>query len=100
MTWKSWTRGLLLGLGLVAATATAGGAQSLTGTITGRAADSSGGLLPGVTVTITSPQMIGGARDAVTDDQGVYRFTLLPGGTYVVSFSLPGFSTLNVRASR
>ena len=40
--------------------------------------------------------MIGGARTAVTDEQGVYRFTLLPGGEYVVSFTLPGFSTLNV----
>src|SRR5688500_3913871 len=48
--------------------------QALTGTITGRALDSSGGVLPGVDVSISSPAMIGGARTAVTDDQGVYRF--------------------------
>jgi hypothetical protein len=71
-------------------------AQSMTGGITGRATDSSGGALPGVTVSITSPQMIGGARTAITDDQGVYRFTLLPGGLYTVKFELPGFTTMNV----
>ena len=65
------------------------GRKQQTGTITGRAADASGGALPGVTVSITSPNMIGGARTAVTDEQGVYRFTLLPGGTYTVSFSSP-----------
>ena len=43
--------------------------------------------LPGVTVSITSPNMIGGARTAVTDEQGVYRFTLLPGGIYTVTFN-------------
>jgi hypothetical protein len=71
-------------------------AQSMTGGITGRATDSSGGALPGVTVSITSPQMIGGARTAITDEQGVYRFTLLPGGTYTVKFKLPGFTTMNI----
>ncbi len=32
----------------------------------------------------------------MTDDQGVYRFTLLPGGTYTVTFTLTGFNTLNI----
>ena len=71
-------------------------AQTQTGNITGRAVDASGGALPGVTVSITSPNLIGGARTAVTDDEGVYRFTQLPGGAYVVKFELPGFTTLNV----
>jgi hypothetical protein len=71
-------------------------AQQSTGTITGRATDTNGGALPGVAVSIASPQMIGGARQAVTDDQGVYRFTLLPAGTYTVSFTISGFKTLNV----
>jgi hypothetical protein len=75
-------------------------AQSLTGTITGRAVDSSGAVLPGVGVTIASPSMIGGPRTAVTDDQGVYRFTQLPSGEYTVSFALPGFKTLNVTGVR
>lgn len=70
------------------------------GTLTGRALDSSGGVLPGVTVTITSPAMIGGARSAVTDEQGAYRFTQLASGEYRVSFALPGFQTLNIEGVR
>lgn len=70
--------------------------QVLTGTITGRAADSSGALIPGVEVSITSPAMIGGARSAVTDEQGTYRFTQLPPGVYRVTFALQGFKTLNI----
>src|SRR5688572_16775481 len=68
----------------------------VTGNITGRATDASGGLIPGVEVTVSSPAMIGGARTAVTDEQGAYRFTLLPTGAYRVTFALPGFKTLNV----
>jgi hypothetical protein len=70
------------------------------GTLTGRALDSSGGVLPGVTVTITSPAMIGGARSAVTDEQGAYRFTQLASGEYRVSFALQGFQTLNIEGVR
>jgi len=71
-------------------------AQQSTGTITGRAVDASDAALPGATVTIASPQMIGGARSGVTDERGIYRFTLLAAGTYTVSFMLPGFNTLNI----
>lgn len=81
---------------LLVALAVPAWAQQQTGAITGRAVDASSGALPGVTVSITSENLIGGARTAVTDDQGVYRFTLLPGGKYVVSFAIPGFTTLNV----
>jgi hypothetical protein len=95
----NWMRRYVRSLALVAFVSTLGSpayAQQQTGAITGRAVDTSGGALPGVTVAIASPNMIGGARTAVTDDQGVYRFTLLPGGTYTVTFTLPGFNTLNV----
>src|SRR4030095_15580099 len=71
-------------------------AQSTTGTITGRAVDSSGAVLPGVAVSISSPQMIGGARDAVTDALGTYRFTLVPPGVYQVKFQLASFRELAV----
>src|SRR5579884_2468787 len=67
-----------------------------TGAITGRAMDNSAALIPGVDVTITSPAMIGGSRSAPTDETGSYRFTLLPPGTYRVTFALPGFKTLNI----
>jgi hypothetical protein len=95
----NWMRRSVLGLAIaVMALALPASvfAQAATSNITGRAVDASGGALPGVTVSITSPNLIGGARTAVTDNEGVYRFTQLPGGTYVVKFELPGFTTLNV----
>lgn len=81
---------------ILATLAASASAQSTLGNITGRATDSSGGALPGVTVSITSTNLIGGARTAVTDEQGLYRFTLLPGGIYTVKFELTGFTTMNI----
>src|SRR5262245_3165293 len=95
---KGWMVSTLLGLAVSAAVPAF--SQSLTGAITGRALDGSGAVLPGVDVSIASPAMIGGPRSAVTDAQGVYRFTQLPSGEYRVSFRLPGFKTLNVEAVR
>ena len=89
----------LVGMALIAmalAMPTSAWAQAATSNITGRATDSSGGALPGVTVSVTSPNLIGGARTAVTDDQGLYRITLLPSGNYTVKFELPGFTILNI----
>ena len=94
-----WMRGYVSSLAVLAALTVFSSpafAQTQTSTITGRATDESGGALPGVTVSVTSPNLIGGARTVVTDDQGVYRFTQLPGGAYVVKFELPGFTTTNV----
>ena len=71
--------------------------QATTGTITGRAVDSSGGLLPGVEVSVASPAMIGGARQAITDTLGAYRFTQLAPGVYQVSFRLPSFRALTIQ---
>lgn len=81
---------------LAVGTAVSAWAQGTTGTITGRVLDGSGGLLPGATVAISSPAMIGGPREAVTDGLGTYRFTAVPPGSYRVVFSLPGFQTLTV----
>ncbi len=95
MTLHRWCVTALLAM-LVISFAMPALAQEQTGNITGRAVDTSGGALPGVTVSITSANLIGGARTAVTDEQGVYRFTLLPGGIYTVSFNLTGFTNLNI----
>lgn len=76
------------------------GLAQTTGTITGRAMDSSGALIPGVEVSVASPALIGGARTAITNEQGNYRFTQLAGGNYTVTFSLPGFKTLNIEGVR
>ena len=70
--------------------------QALTGAITGRVLDTSGAVLPGVEVAVSSPSLIGGPRATVSDAQGVYRVTQLPTGEYRVTFKLDGFKTLNV----
>jgi carboxypeptidase family protein len=70
-----------------------GGGASTTGSINGKVADSSGGVLPGVTVSATSPSSMG-VQSSVTDAGGNFRFPALPPGTYTVTFELPGFNTL------
>ena len=70
-----------------------GGGASSTGTIQGRAADAQGAVLPGVTVTATSPSSIG-ILTSVTSDTGNYRFPAVPPGTYALSFELSGFNNL------
>ena len=69
-------------------------AQAETGTIAGVVRDSSGALIPGVTVEATSPALIEKVRSATTDSQGLYRIVDLRPGTYTVVFTLTGFSTL------
>src|SRR6266516_3449549 len=61
--------------------------------IAGVARDTTGAVLPGVTVEASSPALIEKVRTAVTDDQGNYKIVDLRPGTYTVSFTLTGFST-------
>ena len=61
--------------------------------MTGVVKDTSGAVLPGVTVEVASPVLIEKVRSAVTDASGVYRIVDLRPGTYTVTFTLPGFST-------
>jgi len=68
------------------------GAQS-TGAIAGTVQDSTSGILPGVTVEVSSEALIERVRAATTDGSGQYRVTNLPPGLYAVTFALPGFST-------
>src|SRR5438094_4505854 len=70
-----------------------GGGASTTGSINGKVLDASGAVLPGVTVTATSPSLMG-VQTSVTDSGGNYRFPALPPGTYALSYELPGFNTL------
>ncbi len=62
--------------------------------IEGKVSDESGGVMPGVTVTVASPALQGGARTTVTDAEGRYRFAALPAGNYQVTFELAGFATI------
>src|SRR5260221_10998479 len=63
------------------------------GSIAGFVKDSSGALLPGVTVEASSPALIERVRSAATDGTGQYRIVDLRPGTYTVTFALPGFSS-------
>ena len=65
------------------------------GNIMGKAADETGGVLPGVTVTATSPALQVASVSGVTDAEGNYRLRDLPApGLYRVVFELPGFQTI------
>lgn len=62
--------------------------------IAGRVTDASGAVLPGVTVDASSPALIERTRSAVTNGEGLYTIVDLRPGTYSVTFTLPGFSTI------
>ncbi len=70
-------------------------AQEQRGSIEGTVKDSSGGLLPGVTVEARSPTLVGVAT-TVTDPRGVYRFPALRPGIYEVQAQLQGFRLVRV----
>ncbi|MGD8540621.1 MAG: carboxypeptidase regulatory-like domain-containing protein, partial [Candidatus Aminicenantes bacterium] len=64
-----------------------------TGAIVGTVLDEEGTPLPGVTVTLSSPDIMG-EKTAITDADGRYRFPALPPGVYQVKAELPGFATV------
>jgi hypothetical protein len=78
-------------LALVALLPSIAHAQS---SIAGTVRDASGAVLPGVTVEAASAVLIEKVRSAVSDGTGQYRVTELPPGTYTVTISLPGFTTV------
>lgn len=75
---------------LVAALAGVATAQTTTGTLSGHVIDGQGLALPGVTVTVASPNLQG-VRTTISSSNGDYIFTALPPGTYTVTFELTGF---------
>jgi hypothetical protein len=88
-----------LGVWLFAIFALTGGAASAqsvsatTGSLNGRIADASGGVLPGVTVTATSPALQG-TRTTISNEEGTYRIPGVPPGVYTVQYELGGFGTV------
>jgi hypothetical protein len=72
-------------------------AQRVTGKIIGKITDEGKTPLPGVTVGISSPSLMGGVHSQVTSEGGDYRFINLPPGTYKLVFSLAGFQTVESR---
>jgi hypothetical protein len=89
---RNITRSLVVGLTVLILPAAA--LAQNTGAISGEVQDSTGGVLPGVTVEASSPALIEGSRVVVTDAQGRYSIISLRPGLYSVTFSLPGFGTV------
>ena len=83
--------GLLAGFLFVPGAARAQQASSIAGLVK----DASGAVIPGVTVEAASPALIEKVRSVVTDGAGRYSIEELRPGTYTVTFTLPGFSTVN-----
>jgi hypothetical protein len=63
------------------------------GELVGKVTDDQGGALPGVTVTLSGPAVMG-APSAVTTGSGQYRFPAVNSGTYNLKFELAGFAPL------
>jgi hypothetical protein len=71
--------------------------QASQSALAGVVRDSTGGVLPGVTVEAASPALIERVRSVVTDTSGLYRIVDLRPGVYTVTFTLPGFTTVRVQ---
>src|SRR6185295_18319199 len=89
---KSRFTAMLAALALVLG-ATSAWAQSQTGEIFGKVTDTSGAVLPGVSVTLTGPSLLQ-PQSATTSETGSFQFPRLNVGTYTVKFELPGFKTV------
>ena len=87
---KAASRLVLLALVLAIMLPSLAAAQSIAGVVR----DASGAVLPGVTVEAASPALIEKVRTAVSDGAGQYRLENLAPGTYKVTYSLPGFATV------
>jgi len=81
-------------LALLAALVLLPSAAFAQGRLEGVVTDTSGAVLPGVTVEAASPALIEGVRSTVAGGEGRYTITALRPGTYTVSFILPGFATI------
>ena len=91
----TWRRGVLA-FACVLLLAAPAAAQFDRGTISGVVKDQQGGIVPGVTVTVTS-NATGFVRTTTTDGNGFYRITGLDPGSYTVKFELQGFKVVENR---
>ena len=90
MTVKRSILAVTFALACIAALPSAAWAQSV---ITGIVRDTSGAVMPGVTVEAASPALIEGVRTGVTDTNGAYRIVDLRPGVYTLKYQLTGFNT-------
>ena len=87
----NWKLALPLAAVLAVFAPVAAHAQSAIG---GTVKDATGAVLPGVTVEAASPVLIEKAKTVVTDAEGNYKIVDLRPGTYIVTFTLEGFTTI------
>src|SRR5688500_5005517 len=80
-------------IALLLALGTSADAQTVTGTVQGTVTDTSGGVLPGVTVVIKNMDT-GGERTVVTNEAGLYTAPFIQIGRYAVTASLASFGTV------
>ena len=74
-------------------------AQAAASGIAGVVKDTSGAVMPGVTVEAASPALIEKVRSVVTDGQGRYKIVDLRPGLYTVTFTLTGFNAVKREGS-
>ncbi len=91
---RSFARHLLVPMCVALGVLSPAVALAQTSAIAGTVKDTSGAVLPGVTVEVASPALIEKTRTAVTDGAGQYKVDALRPGTYSVTFTLPGFNTV------
>ncbi|MBM3776619.1 MAG: TonB-dependent receptor [Acidimicrobiia bacterium] len=90
---KQWCASLLA-VAVLALPSSTASAQLAAGNIAGVVRDTTGAVLPGVTVEASSPALIERVRTVVTDGEGQYKILDLRPGTYSVTFTLVGFGTV------
>ena len=84
---------ILCGLLIALSLSLSASAQTITGNITGTVTDSSGGVIPGATVTLVS-ERTGEARSGTTNEEGRFSFAAVQPGVYTVRVEQKGFQTL------
>src|ERR1700736_6568191 len=82
---------LIVFMALISCVATMG--QVLKGSISGTAADPNGAVIPGATVKATNSDT-GAVLKTTTNNEGVFRFSLIPAGDYKLEITAPGFQTV------
>src|SRR5258705_8182327 len=80
----------MLCAGVILAPATVSAQTGIAGVVR----DTTGAIMPGVTVEASSPALIEKSRLAISDSAGQYKIVDLPPGTYAVTFTLAGFRSL------
>src|ERR1700730_8533211 len=89
----------LLAAVLLGFTATPAFAQSATGTITGQVTDQQNAAIPGADIKMVDPAT-NSTRTAVTNELGRYTIVNVPPGTYDLTITRPGFTTVKMSAQK